>query len=60
MDLQKTFPDIPDVSQISGGPSLRRGDKVRWWTQLDLQKRFPIYHACPKCLAVLVCGAAFL
>ena len=22
----KTFPDIPDVSQISGGPSLRRGD----------------------------------
>ena len=26
MDLQKTFPDIPGVSQISGGPSLRRGD----------------------------------
>ena len=26
MDLQKTFPDIPGVSQMSGGPSLRRGD----------------------------------
>ena len=22
----KTFPDIPGVSQMSGGPSLRRGD----------------------------------
>ena len=26
VDLQKTFPDIPDVSQMSGSPSLRRGD----------------------------------
>ena len=29
-------------------------------TQLDLQKRFPIHHACPKCLAALLCGSAFL
>ena len=26
VDLQKTFPDIPCVSQIHGGPFLRRGD----------------------------------
>ena len=25
---------------------------------LDLQKRFPIYHVCPKCLAALHCGEA--
>ena len=33
-------------------------DKVLMKTHLDLQKRFPIYHACPKCLAALLCGAA--
>ena len=27
-------------------------------THLDLQKRFPIYHVCPKCLAALLCGSA--
>ena len=26
LDLQKTFPDIPCVTPILGGPSLRRGD----------------------------------
>ena len=26
VDLQKTFPDIPCVSQMHGGPTLRRGD----------------------------------
>ena len=26
--------------------------------QVDLQKRFPIYHVCPKCLAALLCGTA--
>ena len=26
MDVQKTFPDIPDVSQIFGGPSVCRCD----------------------------------
>ena len=26
--------------------------------QVDLQKRFPIYHVCPKCLAALHCGSA--
>ena len=26
---------------------------------LDLQKLFPIYHVCPKCLATLLCGLAF-
>ena len=34
-------------------------DKVLKKTPLDLQKRFPIYHACPKCLAALLCGSAF-
>ena len=27
-------------------------------TPVDLQKRFPIYHACPKCLAAYLCGSA--
>ena len=27
-------------------------------THLDLQKRFPIYHVCPKCMAALLCGSA--
>ena len=27
-------------------------------THLDLQKRFPIDHVCPKCLAAHLCGAA--
>ena len=35
-------------------------DKVLWKTQLELQKRFPVYHACPKCLAAHLCGSAFL
>ena len=35
-------------------------DKVLKRTQLDLQKRFTIYHVCPKCLAALLCGSAFL
>ena len=26
---------------------------------VDLQKHFPIYHVCPKCLAALLCGSAF-
>ena len=34
-------------------------DKVLQETKLDLQKRFPIYHACPKCLAAHLCGSAF-
>ena len=25
---------------------------------VDLQKRFPLYHVCPKCLAALLCGSA--
>ena len=28
-------------------------DKVLKKTPLDLQKRFPIYHACSKCLAIV-------
>ena len=28
-------------------------------TPVDLQKRFPIYHARPKCLAAYRCGSAF-
>ena len=35
-------------------------DKVLKMTLLDLQKRFPKYHVCPKCLAVLLLGSAFL
>ena len=33
-------------------------DKVLMMTHLDLQKRFPIYHVYPKCLAPLLCGTA--
>ena len=33
-------------------------DKELTKMQVDLQKRFPIYHVCPKCLAALLCGAA--
>ena len=34
-------------------------DKVLKKTRLDLQKRFPMYRACPKCLAAHLCGSAF-
>ena len=34
-------------------------DKELMKIQVDLQKRFPIYHACPKCLAAHCCGLAF-
>ena len=34
-------------------------DKVLKKTHLDLQKRFPTYHMCPKCLAAHRCGSAF-
>ena len=33
-------------------------DAVLKRTPLDLQKLFPIYHVCPKCLATLLCGSA--
>ena len=35
-------------------------DQVLKRTLMDLQKRFPIHHACPKCLAARRCGSAFL
>ena len=25
-----------------------------------MEKRFPRFHVCPKCLAALLCGSAFL
>ena len=34
-------------------------DEVLKKTPLDLQKRFPIFHACPKNLAAHCCGSAF-
>ena len=34
-------------------------DKVLMMTHLDLQKRFPIYNVCPKCLAAHFCGSAY-
>ena len=34
-------------------------DKVLEETRLDLQKRFPVYHVRPKCLAAHLCGSAF-
>ena len=34
-------------------------DNVLVITQLDLEKRFPIYHAGPNRLAALLCGSAF-
>ena len=33
-------------------------DKELMKMQMDLQKRFPIYHVHPKCMAALLCGAA--
>ena len=33
-------------------------DKKLMKMQVDLQKRIPIYHVCPKCLAALHCGTA--
>ena len=33
-------------------------DKELKKMHVDLQKRFPIYHVCPKCLAALLCGTA--
>ena len=36
---------------------LTLADKVLKKTSLDLQKRFPIYHACPKYLAAYRCGS---
>ena len=33
-------------------------DKELMKMQVDLQKRFPIYPVCPKCLAALLCGTA--
>ena len=34
-------------------------DKELMKMQVDLQKRFPIYHVSPKCLVALLCGSAF-
>ena len=33
-------------------------DKELMKMQVDLQKRFPKNHVCPKCLAALLCGSA--
>ena len=33
-------------------------DKELMKMRVDLQKRFPIYHVCLKCLAALLCGSA--
>ena len=33
-------------------------EKVLKRTKVDFQKRFPIYHVYPKCMAALLCGAA--
>ena len=33
-------------------------DKELKRKHVDLQKRFPIHHACPKCMAALLCGTA--
>ena len=33
-------------------------DKELMTMHVDLQKRFPICHVYPKCMAALLCGAA--
>ena len=38
---------------------LTLADKVLKKKPLDLQKRFLIFHACPKYLAAHCCGSAF-
>ena len=42
-----------------GIQGLNPPDKVMKKTPVDLLKRFPIYHACPTCLAAYRCGSAF-
>ena len=41
-----------------GSMDLTLADKVLKKTPTDLQKRFPIYLVCPKCLAAHRCGSA--
>ena len=38
---------------------LTLADKMLKRTSLDLQKLFPMYNVCPKCLAAHCCGSAF-
>ena len=45
-------------SQLSSPMDSILEDKELMKMHVDLQKRFPIYHVCPKCLAALLCGAA--
>ena len=33
-------------------------DKELMKMHVDLQKTFPIYHMCPKCMEALLCGTA--
>ena len=33
-------------------------DKELMKMHVDLQKRFPMYHVYPKCMAALLCGSA--
>ena len=33
-------------------------DKELMKMHVDLLKRYPIYHVCPKCMAALLCGSA--
>ena len=45
------------IHQSSMGSTL--ADKVLKKTRLDLQKRFPIYHVCPKYMAERLFSLAF-
>ena len=33
-------------------------DKELMKMQVDLRKRFPMYHVCPECMAAFLCGSA--
>ena len=47
LDLQKTFPDIPCVSQMLGGPALRLGTPKE---RLSIQEAFDVFGGA--CLRV--------
>ena len=62
MFVAHSFPPLMSESVLLFRNSMDSipADMVQKRTQLDLQKRFPSWHVCPKCLAALLCGSAFL
>ena len=49
----RVWPRVWSACSQSRGENVRRSQV----SERD-EKCFPVYHACPKCLAALLCGAA--